>query len=150
MRVTIGARTSVNSFRTCDCSLSRSSALLGFKPERSFLTPSCVISKGSIRGTLGDASFMACLLSCSRDSGEGSEKTHLNCSFSMVAFFLLSFYSFPLLFSDATPCVSCFLYFMNLQNLLFLSCMDSSSFAEIMLFMYDQYALRVCCCTNPL
>ena len=48
---------------------------------------------------------MACLLSCSRHSEEGSEKTDLNWSFSMVAFFLLSFSSFPLCFNGATPCV---------------------------------------------
>ena len=150
MKVTIGARTSVSSLRTGGCSLSGPASLLGFKPERSFLAPSSVISKGTIWGILGEASFMACLLSCSRDSAEGSEKTDLNWSFSMVAFFLLLFSSLPLLFSGATPCVSCFLYLMNLQNLLLLSYMASSSFGYIMLFMYDQYACHVNFCTNPL
>ena len=83
MRVTIaiGARTSTSSltFRTCRLNLSGPAALLGFKPERSFLMPSYVILKESIWGSLGKASFMACLRSCSRDSitvsGEGSEKT---------------------------------------------------------------------------
>ena len=41
------------------------------------MTLSSVISKGSIWGTLGEESFMTCLLSCSRDSGEGSEKAVL-------------------------------------------------------------------------
>ena len=108
-----------------------------------------MILKGSIWGTLGEASFMACLPSCSRDSAEGSAKTDLNWSFSMVVFFLLSFSNFLLLFSGATPCVSCFLCFINLQKLLLLSCMASSSFGDTcMLFMYDQYAWRVGLCTN--
>ena len=59
--------------------------------------PSSMILKESIFGTLGEpeASFMACLLSCSRirltcrSSGEGSEKTDLNWPFSMVAFHLI-------------------------------------------------------------
>ena len=68
--------------------------------------PSSMISKGSIYGTLGEASFMDCLPSCSMDSRKDSEKTDLNLSFSMVAFFLLAFSSFPLIFSGATPCVS--------------------------------------------
>ena len=102
--------------------------------------PSSMISKEPIWGTLGEASIMVCLLSCSSASGEGSEKTDLNLSFSIVASFLLSFSSYPLLFSGATPCVFCFLCFMNLQNLLLFSCMASSSFGDIMLFMYDQYA----------
>ena len=146
MSVTIGARTSASSLRTRGCNLSGPAALLGFKPLRNFLMPS-MISKGSICDILGEASFIACLLICSRDSGEGSEKTNLNWSFSMVAFFLLLFNSFPLLFSGA---VSCFLCFMNHQNLLLRSCTASSSFGDIMLFMYDQYAWCVCLCTNPL
>ena len=139
MRVTTGARTSSSSFRACGCSLLCPAALLGFKPEKSFLMPSSMISKGFIWGTLGEASFMACLLSCSRDSGDGAEKTDLNWSFSMmVAFFFLLFSSVLLL------------CFMNLQSLLLLYCTVSSSFGDIMLYMYDQYACRVCLCTKPL
>ena len=128
MRVTIGARTSTSSLRTHGCSLSGPAELLGFKPDRNFLMPSSVIMKGSIWGTLCEASFMACLLSSSRESGKGSKKTDLNWSFSMMTFFLLLFSSFPLLVSGATLCVSCFLSLMYLQNLLLLSCLASSSF----------------------
>ena len=67
MRVTIGAKTTASSLKTHGFNLSGPTALFGFEPERSFLMPSSVISKGSIW-----ASFMACLLSCSRDSGEGA------------------------------------------------------------------------------
>ena len=70
-----------SSWSTRGCSLLGPTALLGFKPVRSFLTPSSTISKGSIWGTIGETSFMDCLLSCSRDSREGSEKTDLNWSF---------------------------------------------------------------------
>ena len=98
MTVTIGPRTSsASSLKICGCSLSGQVALLGFKLERRFLTLSFMISKGSIWGSLGEASFMGCFLSWSRDSGGGSEKTDLNWLFSMVAFFLLPFSSFPLL-----------------------------------------------------
>ena len=93
---------------------------------------------------------MVCLLSCSRDSGEELGKTDFNWPFSrsMITFFLLSFSTFPILFSGATPCASCFLCLMNLQNLLLRSCTASSSFGcTCMLFMY---ACRVCLCTNPL
>ena len=86
MRVTIGARTSASSLRTRGFNLLGPAALLGFTPERSFLMPSSVISKGSIWSTLDKASFMACLPSCSRYSREGSEKTDLNWPLSMVAF----------------------------------------------------------------
>ena len=107
MRVTIRARTWASSLRNGGCSLLGFATLLGFKPEKSFLTPSSLTSKGSICGTFGEASFIACLLRCSRDSGEGYERTALNWSFSMVALFLLSLSSFLLLFSCATTCVSC-------------------------------------------
>ena len=49
---------------------------------------------------------MSCLLSSAVDSGEGSEKTDLNWSFSTMAYFLLLFSSFRFLFSGATPCVN--------------------------------------------
>ena len=77
MRVTIGARTSASSLRSHGCSLSGLAALLGFKTERRFLLPSLVILKGSIWCTLDEASFMACLLSCSRDSREDSDPEDL-------------------------------------------------------------------------
>ena len=105
------ARTSASYLRTHRCSLFGTVALLWFKPARIFLMPSSMIWKGSIWGTLDEASFMACLLSCSKDNWEGSKKTDLNWLFSMVVFFLLLFSSFPLLFSGATPCVSCFVCF---------------------------------------
>ena len=105
--------------------------------------PSSVISKGSIWGTLGEESFMASWPSCPRDSWEGSERTDLNWSFSTVAFFLLSFSSFTFFL----PGVSCFLCLMNLQNPLLLSCTTSSSVGDMC--MYDQYACRICLCTNP-
>ena len=67
--------------------------------------------------------------------GRISEKTDLNWLFSMVAFILLCFSSFPLSFSGAATCVSCFLCFMNPQKLLLLSCMVSYSCGDIMLVM---------------
>ena len=150
MRVTIGVRTSTSSLRTCGFNLSGPAALLGFAPESSFVMLSSMILKGFIWGTLREASFMACLLSCSWDSGEGFEKTDLNWSFSMVVSFFCRFPVFHyFLVVQPLLCLG-FLCFMNCQNLLLLSCMPSSSFGDIMSFMYDQYAWHLCLCTNPL
>ena len=73
-------------------------------------------------GTLGEASFMACLLSCSRDSREGSEKTDLNWWLSLCCHFPDSH------------------YFLVVQPLVCLAFCVLSSFGDIILFIYDQYA----------
>ena len=87
---------------------------------------------------------MACLLNCPRGSGKGSVKTDLSWSFSMVAFFLLSFSSFPLLFYDATPCVLLLVFNESAESFV--------AFLYGSIFILRYYIVCVCpsLCTNPL